>query len=415
MIDRLLRGVLGFDRLQWVLPLAVLLLYLPSGLFGVYFFDGDAASRLFLVILAVALGSYAVGYRLMSWVPLEPFLQRSARLQLTPELLIIAVFGPYLLFVAYSAATAPGIPLVEAVRGASPAQIAIAREQFMKARSGGQALLVYMNALFTVAIIPYTVCLLYRTQHRLRHILLGVAVFTLLLSLEKSLVLRVMLPLLALAVNGQLRLPVKSPAVLLGLMGVAVVGVTFLAIGRNSVDSISLAAALEDNPTLRTYFLANPDNALLFAINRALWIAYVTAYDWLRYFLTEMDSRPVWGASSSLVAALTGAPRINLERAVYEFEWGQNETGTGSANAAYFIDAFANFGWAGVILSSFVVAAIARLFVASDNPDAKAAFVLYALFLSVSGIFGVLFSSGLILLLGMTVMLRPPASGLVAR
>jgi hypothetical protein len=105
------------------------------------------------------------------------------------------------------------------------------------------------------------------------------------------------------------------------------------------------------------------------------------------------------GASSSVLSGIFGMDRVNLERLVFEFEWGQNESGTGSANTVYFIDIFLNFGWVGVFFSNIIIALIVRLFEFSNNKAAHASFFVFAYFIVTSSIVAVLFSSGLLLLL----------------
>jgi hypothetical protein len=56
----------------------------------------------------------------------------------------------------YVIITAPKVPLLQALRGAPASELAFDREMFFKARTGFDSILVYINAIFTVAILPFS-------------------------------------------------------------------------------------------------------------------------------------------------------------------------------------------------------------------------------------------------------------------
>ena len=118
----------------------------------------------------------------------------------------IAAFGA---FVAVTVLTAPSLPLLAALTGQDPADIALAREQFLKAREGPLVALVYLNAALTFTLVPYAMCLGFIQKRTAAWLLLALFLGYSVLFLEKAFFVRVIAPLAALLVvtrNRQVRL-----------------------------------------------------------------------------------------------------------------------------------------------------------------------------------------------------------------
>ena len=123
-------------------------------------------------------------------------------------------------------------------------------------------------------------------------------------------------------------------------------------------------------------------------------------------FHEVFNDRPLSGETSSLLARLRGNEQIEFERLVFAEQWGQNQTGTGSANAVYFIEAFINFGYAGVIGFSLVVGIILRLFARTSDRAFQAIWVLFCMNIFSAGLIGTLLSNGMVLLILLAVFVR---------
>jgi glycosyltransferase involved in cell wall biosynthesis len=84
---------------------------------------------------------------------------------------------------------------------------------------------------------------------------------------------------------------------------------------------------------------------------------------------------------------------------VFVYEWGASETGTGSSNAAYFVEAYVNFGLPGVIVFSLLLGALISYIGRSSDRALRCTLplVLYSVF--VGGLLGMLFGNGLLLCL----------------
>jgi hypothetical protein len=124
----------------------------------------------------------------------------------------------------------------------------------------------------------------------------------------------------------------------------------------------------------------------------------LTAADAVRVFYTEFGGGYLHGATSSVLATLAGVPRVEFERLVFAAQWGQNELGTGSANSAFVIEAFINFGYLGVALFGWFIGLVFRSFRVSNDRAYQAMWMLFGFGVYNSGLIGMLLSNGFILL-----------------
>jgi hypothetical protein len=132
----------------------------------------------------------------------------------------------------------------------------------------------------------------------------------------------------------------------------------------------------------------------------------VTAADAIRVLQEQFSGQPLWGATSSFVASLFGMERIEFERLVFAAQWGQNATGTGSSNSVYITEAFINFGWSGVVIFSFLIGLMMRMFAVSRDEAFRALWPLFAFGVYTSGLIGLLLSNGFVLLFAIALFTR---------
>jgi hypothetical protein len=144
-----------------------------------------------------------------------------------------------------------------------------------------------------------------------------------------------------------------------------------------------------------------------YAINRILWIPYVTAYDWLGFFHERLSGEYLSGRTSGLIAFITGRPSFPMESLVFNYQFGGLALTTAAANANFLVDAFVNFGWIGVMVYAGFFAVITLIVVKQGNPAMQACYYYFALQASMGGLSGVLFSNGMILLICMAFFMRP--------
>ncbi|MBA3594801.1 MAG: hypothetical protein H0W47_13550 [Polaromonas sp.] len=146
---------------------------------------------------------------------------------------------------------------------------------------------------------------------------------------------------------------------------------------------------------------------MAFVANRIFWIPYVTAYDWLSYFEQRLKAQFLHGATSSLLAKLSGKQPFPMEREVFKYQFGAGGPQTAAANATFLVDAYVNFGWFGVAFYSFLLAIVIYLIVAVGNPAMQACSYYFLIQISMGGLPGVFFSNGMLLLILLSFFIKP--------
>lgn len=387
---------LRFDRLKYFLLWVIAAFYLPQSIYGFWVYDLDYASK-FLAITVIAVFFYVFFIEgVYTGNILRQFVNRNTRWAFDVKNLSCVVFGLYLALILYSSATADQVPLFMVFQGASIAELAKSREMFLRTREGWEAVIPYINAIFVMALLPYTIASLFYERHRLRFHFLGIFLFCLLLTLEKSVAVIALIPIIVLNINFGNNKSSKSVLTLI-LLVVIIGSVSFLA--RGGLQDGDAAVESDGASTIpENYRFFECDTQPCYIANRVFWIPYATAIDWLKYQDSVLDGNYVLGKSIGLIAALLDTPKINLEREVFSFQWGQNETGTGSANTVYFVDAFVNFSWIGVIFYTAVLALLIKIVDVSDNYPIKCTIFVSILYLGVNSLPPMLFSGGLLVI-----------------
>jgi hypothetical protein len=156
------------------------------------------------------------------------------------------------------------------------------------------------------------------------------------------------------------------------------------------------------------FFSANylPQSPLEYLVWRSVAIPIVTAADAIQLFYLQFDGEPLWGATSSLLSGIFGRERVEFERLVFAAQWGQNETGSGSANSVYITESFVNFGWAGVVAFSGLVGMILRMFTKSHDEAFRSLWFMFCFGVYTSGLIGQLFSNGFIIVFLLTATIQ---------
>jgi hypothetical protein len=318
------------------------------------------------------------------------------RISFSLETLVLTVWLPFIASSLVIIATAPAIPLISALKGASPDLLALQREEFLKARGGIASILVYINALFTGALVPYTIALMFVHNMRRRW---PAAMFFLLYAisfLEKAFFFKLAIPLVYLLVTGVVRSRLGPKSALAAALGVLLFLSAAAGVGSDTSESEG------------DFFSTNyaPHGVVGHLVWRSVAIPMITAADAIRVFQDFFGGHAFHGATSSLFARTLGLPRIEFERILFEQQYGQNETGTGSANSVFVTEAFINFGWLGVVLFGLVAGITLRSFANSRDEAFRSIWPLYCMGLYTSGLIGLLFSNGFILVFVITRLLE---------
>jgi hypothetical protein len=302
----------------------------------------------------------------------------------------------FVTFVVVAWVTAPQIPLLAALAGADPDTVAVLREQFLKARVGWQSTFVYINAIMSGAMIPYSLALMFLHRMRWRWIATGFFIVFCVSFMEKAFFFKAAIPLIYLVVQGRAATGLRPLTIISGSIGLLLL-VTFFAGSRNTVDEVVA-------PFFSVSYV--PQGGIQHLIWRTVAIPLVTAADTIGVFQEQFEGRLLWGATSSFVAGVFGVERIAYEQLVFAWQWGQNETGTGSANSVFITEAFVNFGWIGVAVFGFTVGLLMRMFAISRDEAFRAIWPLFAMGVYISGLIGLLLSNGFILLFAIALFIR---------
>lgn len=459
-IFSLLRKLFG-QNIYHILPFFIVVLYLPQAFVGIIYYGEEPALTL-LISIVLSLFFYYLAYYLFFFLVASRI--KNLYLPVNFSSLFTFISFTYAVLIIYTSITAPSIALVDAILGKTPLEIAAAREYFIKARDEVFQTLNYFYVTYTKTLMPFLTVYVFYRKYKFRRVFLILFLFSLWLTLEKSLAVSAMLPLLGLFL---LQKDMYRARLALSTLLFFIVINSFLARGdffstinipKFNVHTNSLTAYLFDernrNSSLnfstdlssdfgikihkfeflktilsnsdiphksyaysnyslkkvafdvdidlgfrtRNIFVEGFDDSTLFLINRIVWIPYITAFDWLRYWEEVLDSKFLYGRSINGIAWLTGQQSIRLEKEVFGFQFGQTESGSGSANTLYSIDGFVNFGFIGVIVYSSIIGIISAFILSSDSIPAKMVYILHLYSLSFSSLPAILFSGGLMVL-----------------
>lgn len=345
------------------------------------------ANETFLQLALITFGAIVAMY-LGSKFPYfdHRFELQASRLLISGRFFIAATWVVFVLFIVLTAATAPSIPLISALQGASSLDLSQARGEFLKGRQGAEVALLYLSTFLVNTVVPYSIILLYVTRSRLRHVA-AILFFLFCISfLQKALFLNLILPLLAyLAITRQLR--AKRYLIL-------IVGPVLLLIASTFVTLTGEAWDARESE-MSDYFSASyaPSNPLDYFFWRSVAVPIFTATDTLVVHSEQFHGEPLTGATSSFLAMIFGVERVNIERYVFEYQFGGwNEIA--NANAVFVIDAYINFGWMGVVLFGFIVGLAFRWFRISNDVAFKSLWAIFAFVLFSAPLIGMLLSNG---------------------
>ncbi len=381
-----LKSVLSTRWLVITICLVFSLTYLVLPLYVHFFILPDPYFFKMAQLTAVAVAMITIGYLipLFDW----RFSSSAKRLYIDDRIFHIIVWGFFIIFVMVTITTAESVPFISALRGASASVLSQQRGEFLKARVGAGAILAYLSTLFVSALLPYSLSSLFIKRQRLRYLLLFIFLCYSVSFLQKALFFNVLVPLLYLFVvydtkknHKTFNICVASVALLYFL--------TKLAFENDFYSFAALADEVPGEYWTAGYLANDPFDYLIW---RIVSVPIFTATDTLRVVTEQFNGRWLWGATSSFLSSLFFLDRIPLEKIVYEYQWGWNETA--NANASYITEAYVNFGWAGVVLLSLFVGQTLRWFRRSRDYAIKSLWPIYFFSIFTSGLIGTLLSNG---------------------
>jgi hypothetical protein len=437
-MSRFLSGQNIESSVLWhIPPLLIVGTYLPAGILGAYLFR-DAYALSFLALLGMCSVSYYTLYpifsRIIKGAPLRLTFLRLGR-GINWRILGWTAVTVYVATITITVATTEVTPLVAALKGANPVEVAEARAEFLVNRQGPEVLLRYLAVILGRSVMPFLVTYLYWSGSRMRHAALGGLLLCYGVSLEKASALFAFLPLILLRTSERCWSAVLCHAlILLACLSLW----TFLAMGgvhelfrahgytmespiefQAEVVSPPLASDVTHHADRTRHWMFGlladlhlfpnveaPQPLTMHFLNRAIWIPYATAYDWLRFQHEVLDDRLTLGRSIGIVSWLMGEPRLQLEQQVYAYEFGASPGQAGASNTVFFVDAKLAFGWLGAIMYCMAFPFLAAAIFSSDNAVAKIASITSFFTASVSSLTATLLSGGLFFFIAISLLIR---------
>jgi hypothetical protein len=390
-----MRLFLKFNHI-YLIPIWIIILFyiIPSAL-GVFSMGNPNAYQLFLLSI-FAIFSYYLSYNCLNLQKLSDYLSKIKKIEGDWKKWAWVIFSIYFAVIFYACINAPQIALIASFKGASISDLSVLREQFLRTESGLGKIPLYIYTICITSIVPLLITQIFLTQKRTRFLILGLFVLSLILTLEKGRALVGMLPLIVWYANkGNLKKAYTICAVLILVIGMVSVVARGGFTNSNTSSTPDKMAGVPDKYNL----FSGKTSQFYYIINRVLYIPYMTAIDWLDYREQILNNEKIYGRSIGLIARIMGWEKIYLEKEVFTFEWGQNLTGTGSANTAYYIDAYLNFGLWGIALYSCILAIIIKFCIASQNEALMSTLGIPLYYVCFHGLSAILFSGGLFFLL----------------
>lgn len=357
--------------------------------------QSNHASLTLSIITLVGIVFMAIGSRISLFD--FRFQLGAKRLYISNRNFVYLTWGLFLAFIAVTTLTATSIPIMSAFSGASADDLSQQRGDFLKGREGIYSGLLYLSSFLTNTIVPYSIVLSYITRSRLRHVLALVFFIYCISFLQKALFLNLIFPLAAYFAFSRRYSDWVFTALIGGSALLLLVSVFLSLGGEPNLSSVASGS----------FFSASyiPTSSLDYLVWRAFSVPTFTAIDTLIVHREWLGGSSLLGSTSSLLASITGAERVNLERMVFEYQFGSwNEIA--NSNTVFLLDAYVNFHWAGVIAFGLFVGLVFRWFRISRDQAFKSLWPLFAFVLFSGPLIGTLLSNGFLYMLFHALFIR---------
>ena len=269
-----------------LLGVALLVGYVALPLLVAIFLEVAPSFVTLAAVSTVSVVALAVGAHTPFFDPL--FSGRLPRVRIDTGLFNAALWGGFVVFVLLAWTTATEIPLVAALRGGDPETVAVLREQFLKAREGWQASFVYINAILSGALIPYSLAIMFLNGMRWRWLAASFFLVFCVSFVEKAFFFKAALPLLYLVVQGHAKTRLSPRTVLFAAFVLLLTVTSFSGSGSS------------DNASGDTFFSVSyaPQGAIQHLIWRSVAIPLISAADAISVFQEQFGGQILGGATS---------------------------------------------------------------------------------------------------------------------
>jgi hypothetical protein len=308
------------------------------------------------------------------------------KIRIDPTFFCHVSFIFFTFFAFYSFYTSGGIPLFNILLDHGNPDVL--RGMLFKGREGTEIILLYLSAFFSYVLIPISVILAFHYKVKLRFYYLFWAVLFSISTLQKALVMNVLFPLFA-----YLFLKRK--------VGIRFYVITTFIIFIYFILMIKTTGHADNNTLLSNadFFSSSyvPSGAIDYFIWRFFSVPIYTAIDTLYVFNSVLHSEYLLGASSSLLSFLLGFEKIEIEKLVFEYQFG-GYNALANANTYFAVGLFIDFSWIGVCVISFLVGSFYAAINQSKDLSIISMGYLFAWLSANGSLIGIMFSSGFLYL-----------------
>ena len=305
---------------------------------------------------------------------------------------IFAYFNIYLFIIVFLILIfrAESIPIISALKGADAETLSVERGLFMKLQSGFGYFLIYLFSMQISSIIPYCLTYLYEIKSCFRNPFVIFTLFASVSTLVKTMFFNVLIPIFSLKLISRNLNDLRIIRYIIIILSTLIFMVSISGFNRADSDQTS---------DLDTYFSVGyqSQNTFDFITWRLLIIPIIAARDTLIVHDLQYSGNWLMGSTSGVLSKIIGEEKIDMEREVFNYQYG-GMSDIGNTNATFFIDAYVNFGYLGVVLYGFIVAVLFKTLISSNIKSAIAIAPLFAIFLYGSSLVGILTSNGFILI-----------------
>lgn len=371
-----------------LLYIALAILYLTVPLV-IYFFIIPNLLYLELAgMTTIAIIGIVLGFKLTLFD--NAIRSKSKRFIINSHVYVNVIGGIFFTYCVVTVLTAPSIPIISAITGSNADLLSQERGDFLKGRQGPWIALLYISSIFTSTLMPYCLVHAYLVKNRFRHLLTLIFLTFSISFLVKALFLNFIIPFTAYCIETK-RIKRKQ------LLIAAVMIITLLTV----MVSLSGSADTQQDETFEVsqFFSVSyaTSSSLQFLLYRSISVPVITAVDTLYVHSTRFAGEMMLGSTSSLIAAITGQEKINLERIVFEHQYG-GWNDFANSNVVFVLDAFVNFGWVGILIFGIFVGLTFRIFKRSEDIAFRSIAPLYTYLLISSPLIGMFLSNGYLLL-----------------
>ncbi|MBU2176501.1 MAG: oligosaccharide repeat unit polymerase [Gammaproteobacteria bacterium] len=302
---------------------------------------------------------------------------------LNPRVFVDLSFTFFLMFAMYSFYTFGGVPLINIFLG--DADPNLLRGQLFKGRQGIEIVLLYLSAIFSYVFIPLSVLLAFHYKMKMRYLFLAFALFFSIGTLQKALLLNILFPLFA-------YLLLKRKVGVKFFLIMFVILFSYFIFMIQSTGHAGSAIDSGGDFFSSTYV---PSSALDYFFWRFFAVPIYTSVDTIYVFQNWMGGNHLLGSSSSLLSSLLGQERVDVEKIVFEYQFGGYNP-LANANTYFAIGIFLDFSWVGLVVTSFFIGIFFQSMAQSKDLSIYSIGYLFAWQAANGSVIGIMLSSGFI-------------------